>query len=163
MSVDKNQAMIQFLLQCPTILANPLFFNFAKAKENNNQFMTLSNNTNLHEPYIDGSVLKQYNFILLTYKTISFNQIIKQEGYPDENITEVAQFQEVLDWVKDQALAFPPNYPDFGEDCVIDKMEVLSDNPVLYDVDESVSPPLARYSITIRIEYLDNSQKMWQN
>lgn len=161
MSVDKNQAMIEFLLTCPTVQRSPLFFNFAKAKEDNNQFMTLSNETRLQEPYIDGAVLKQYKFILLTYKTVSFNQIVKQEGYPDENITEVAEFQEVIDWVNEQADLF--NYPDFGELCVIDGMRVSSDNPVLYDVDESVSPPLARYSITIQVDYLDNSLKLWHN
>lgn len=159
--VDKNQAMINFLVNCPTVSSNPLFFNFAKARENNNQFMTLSNNLNMHEPYIDGSVLKQYNFILLTYKTISFNPIINQGGYEDENITEVAQFQEIIDWVKEQAEI--SNFPDFGEECIVDKMEVLADNPVLYDVDESVSPPLVRYSITIRVEYLDNTHKLWHN
>jgi hypothetical protein len=161
MMVDKNQAMVDFLVTCPTVRRNPLFFNFAKAKEDNNQFMTLSNEIKLHEPYVDGAVLKQYRFILITYKTISFNPVVKDVGYPDENITEMAEFQEVLDWVKEQQEL--SNYPDFGEQCIIDEMMVLSDNPVLYDVDESVSPALARYSITIQVNYLDNSQKLWQN
>lgn len=161
MTVDKNQAMVDFLVTCPTVRRNPLFFNFAKAKEDNNQFMTLSNEIKLHEPYVDGAVLKQYRFILITYKTISFNPVVKDVGYPDENITEMAEFQEVIDWVKEQQEL--SNYPDFGEQCIIDEMMVLSDNPVLYDVDESVSPALARYSITIQVNYLDNSQKLWQN
>ena len=161
MTVDKNQAMVDFLVTCPAVRRNPLFFNFAKAKEDNNQFMTLSNEIKLHEPYVDGAVLKQYRFILITYKTISFNPVVKDVGYPDENITEMAEFQEVIDWVKEQQEL--SNYPDFGEQCIIDEMMVLSDNPVLYDVDESVSPALARYSITIQVNYLDNSQKLWQN
>lgn len=159
--VDKNQAMIDFLVTCPTIAANPLFFNFARARENNTQFMTLTNETRLHEPYIDGAVLKQYRIILITYKTISLNPLVKQTGYPDENLTEIAQFQEVIDWVKAQADAC--NYPNFGSDCVIDSMKVLSDNPVLYDINESVSPSLARYAVTIELEYLDKSGKLWQN
>ena len=161
MAVDKNQAMIDFLITCPTIQANPLFFNFAKAKEDNNQFILLSNDIKLHEPYIDGSVLKQYRFILLSYKTASFNPVVKAPGYPDENLSEIAEFQKIIDWVKQQSEL--NNFPDFGEDCIIDNMTVLSDNPNLYDIDESVAPPIARYSITIQLEYLDNSLKLWHN
>lgn len=161
MTIDKNQAMIDFLLTCPIIQSSPLFFNFAKSKEDNNQIILLSNDVKLHEPYIDGSVMKQYRFILLSYKSISLNPIVKVPGYPDENLTEIAEFQEVIDWVKEQAEA--NNFPNFGDKCVIDSMTVLSDNPTLYDVDNNVAPPLARYSITIQLDYLDNSQKLWQN
>lgn len=161
MSVDKNQAMIDFLLNCPVIQNNPLFFNFARAKEDNNQFILLSNDTKLNEPYIDGSVLKQYRFILLSYKTASFNPVIKVSGYPDENLSEIAEFQKVIDWVKEQSEANV--FPDFGPDCIIDSMNVLSENPTLYDIDETTAPPVARYSITIQIDYLDNSLKLWHN
>ena len=36
--VDKNQAMIDYLLTCPDIKNSPLFFNFGKTKQDNNQF-----------------------------------------------------------------------------------------------------------------------------
>lgn len=159
--LDLNQKMIDYLIQCPVVRNNPLFFNFAKAKEDNNQFLTLSNNVSVNEPYIDGSVLKQYTFILITYKSISFNPVVKQEGYPDENLLEVAEFQQLIDWVKEQQNN--NNLPDFGENCMVDKVYTLSENPVLYDVDESVSPALARYSVTIRVDYLDITDRMWHN
>ena len=173
-SVDKNQAMIDFLITCPVIQNSPLFFNFAKAKEDNNQFILLSNDIRLNEPYIDGSVLKQYKFILVTYKSLSLNPIVKvasigenqpsatdMTNYPNENLAEIAEFQAIIDWVNEQAEA--NNFPNFGSNCIIDSMRVLSDNPSLYDVDESVSPPVARYSISIQVDYLDNSLKLWQN
>lgn len=39
--VDKNQAVIDFLINCPQIKNNPLFFNATEAKDNNKQILTL--------------------------------------------------------------------------------------------------------------------------
>ena len=37
--LDKNQAVIDWLLKCPTIAANPLFFNFLKAEDEGRQMV----------------------------------------------------------------------------------------------------------------------------
>ena len=123
--VDKNQAMIDYLLKCPDIKNSPLFFNFGKTKQDNNQFVTIANDEALNTKYIDGSISKSYRFILLTYKTISYNAIVKTGNFQDENLSEMAEFQKVIDWVKEQEELC--NYPDFGNDCVIDSIKSLSE------------------------------------
>lgn len=158
--VDKHQAMINYLLTCPQVRDNPLFFNFGEAKENNNQFITTSNSETYGAEYIDGSRLKYYSFSLLTFKAISYNAVVKTGGKQDENLTEMTEFQEVIDWISEQDDA--GNYPDFGEDCHVDSIICLTANPVLNDVDASMEPAIATYTITIRVEYIDNSKKIWK-
>lgn len=158
--VDKNQAMIDYLLTCPDIKNSPLFFNFGKTKQDNNQFVTIANDEALNTKYIDGSISKSYRFILLTYKTISYNAIVKTGNFQDENLSEMAEFQKVIDWVKEQEELC--NYPNFGDNCVIDSIKSLSENPVLQDVDTSVEPTIATYSVTIQVDYLDSSNKLWK-
>lgn len=161
MSVDKHQAMLDYLLTCPTVLNNPLFFNFGEAKENNNQFVTTSNSETFGTRYIDGSITKFYVFTLLSFKTISYNAVVKTTGdYSDENLLEMTEFQEVIDWINEQEDAH--NYPNFGEDCEIDAITCMTANPVLSDVDTSQEPAIATYSITIQVEYLDNSKRVWK-
>ena len=159
-TVDKHQAMLNYLFTCPTVLNNPLFFNFAEARENSNQFITTSNSETNGTEYIDGSITKYYVFTLLTFKTISYNAVVKTGDYPDENLLEMTEFQEVIDWINDQEDLH--NYPNFGSDCIVDSIRCLTANPVLSDVDTSQEPAIATYSITIQVEYLDTSKQLWK-
>ena len=54
------------------------------------------------------------------------------------------------------------NYPDFGEDCIIEDMAAVTDNPNLNGIDTSVKPALAKYSVSVQIRYLDNSNVLWK-
>ena len=81
--MDKNQAIIDFLINCPTIEANPLFFNFIHAKQDNKQVITMGNEKTLDRSYINGDVLKRYTFTIIDFKSVAYNAVIKQEGYPD--------------------------------------------------------------------------------
>lgn len=158
--MDKNQAVIDFLIQCPEVQADPLFFNFIHAKEDNKQMITLGNDKVTNEAYINGDVLKQYSFTLIDFKSVAYNPIVKQEGYTDENVEDMATVQALIDWIEEQAGLH--NYPNFGEECVIQDMKVLSDNPNLNGIDSSTSPALAKYSISIEIDYIDTSKRIWQ-
>ena len=53
------------------------------------------------------------------------------------------------------------HYPNFGEDCFIDSMRTTSDNPNLNGVDTQVAPALAKYSMSIQIDYIDTSKAIW--
>lgn len=159
MTIDKNQAVIDWLTQCPAISTNPLFFNFINAKDDNKQIITLSNDKSIQRPYIDGSVLKRYTFSLIDFKTSTTNAIVKMAGYVNENVDEMLQVQDIIDWINEQA--DNANYPDFGENCIIENLETLTDNPNLNGIDTSVTPALARYSVTIRITYLDITKVIW--
>lgn len=166
--VDKNQAIIEFLMDCPAISSNPLFFNFLNAKDNNKQVITQTNDTTLNHKYIDGSVLKRYTFTLIDFRSVTFDAIpvntvipgtTTQTEYVSENVEEMFDVQGIIDWIRKQADA--ENYPDFGQDCLIDDMTTTSENPSLNGVDTSVTPALAKYSMTIQIDYLDSSKVIW--
>lgn len=158
--VDKNQAVIDFLITCPIIQKSPLYFNFINAKDDNKQIITIANDKNIQRPYIDGSVLKRYTFTIVDFKSIAYNAIVKQTGYPTENVLDMLEVQDIIDWITEQADA--QNYPDFGEDCFIDDMRATTENPNLNGVDNSVKPSLAKYSVSIQIDYIDNSKKIWR-
>ena len=168
-AVDKNQAIIDYLLQCPTILNSPLYFNFINAQDDTNQIVTQSTDTYEHKPYIDGSVLKKYSFIIITYKSAADIAVVKQVGssvgyqnnsYPNENVSDMAAMQALIDWIQEQQDLH--NYPNFGEDCIVDDIYTATDSPNFDGIDEQVSPPLAVYSITIEVPYLDVSKKIWR-
>ena len=159
MITDKNQAVINFLIQCPQIQNNPLFFNFAEAKNDNKQIVTMANDKIVNKGFIDGSILKRFTFTLIDYRSVSYQSIVKLSGYQNENVSEFMDIQQIMDWINEQADLH--NFPDFGSDCVIESMKTATDEPNLNGVDTSVSPSLARYSMSIVIEYLDNSKKIW--
>ena len=76
-------------------------------------------------------------------------------------IGEKAQdIQMLIDWIQEQEEA--KNYPNFGETCIIDSITVTSENPVFNGIDDQTSPPLAVYSFTIEIAYLDISKRIWR-
>ena len=170
-TVDKNQAVIDFLMQCQTIANNPLFFNFLNAKDNSKQVIADSNDIALNKTFIDGSVLKRYTFTIIDFRSVTYLPIAKVPAgtttttAPDtrvnENIEELFNVQGIMDWVNEQADA--RNYPDFGSDCMIEDMRTTSENPSLNSVDTQVSPALAKYSMSIQIDYIDKSKAIWNS
>jgi len=158
---DKNQAVIDFLLECPQIANNPLFFNVINAKDNDKQIITQSNEKSLNQTFIDGSVKKRFTFTIIDFRSVIYQPLPKVEGYTSENVEEMFDVQGIIDWVNAQA--DEQNYPDFGNDCQIDSMQTTSENPNLNGVDTSVSPALAKYSMSIQIDYIDTSKVIWNN
>ena len=159
MLINRNQAVIDYLVTCPTIKESPLYFNFINAKDNNNQFITVADSTTSQQKFIDGSVYKTYTFTLSCFKALSHNPMVKQEGYSDENIDDLSDVQALIDWVNEQD--DEQNYPDFGDMCDIDRIYTTTETPNLAGIDNSVSPNLARYDVTIKVDYLDNSKRLW--
>ena len=159
--MDKNKAVVDFLLTCDYIKNSPLFFNFGKAESDNKQIVTIANDTRVNVPFIDGSVRKRYTFTIVDYKSVAYNAVISRGNTPvSENIDTAFEAQQVADWVEEQSDI--RNYPDFGDKCVIDDMRVVTDQPNVNGVDRSVTPALAKYSISIRIDYIDYSKAIWK-
>ena len=156
--IDKNKVMIEFLRNCPVIDKNPLYFNFGNIEDNSYQVITDSNDTALSQPYIDGSILKRYTFYIDCFKTIAYNKVIK--GYQDENLYDISEVQAILDWVNEQDRN--KIYPDFGEDCLIDSMQSTTESPDLHSVEDTTTSPIAVYRISIQIDYIDNTEKLWK-
>ena len=142
---DKNQEMVDYLMQCDYIKTHPLFFNFGNAKNGNSQLVINGNDVAQDEKYVDGSVLRRYSCNLLVYKSISYNPVVKEVAttstplYPNENVEELADVQAIIDWIKEQNDS--ENFPDFGEDCVVEHIEALTTNPAMNGVNSSMTPP----------------------
>lgn len=160
MTVDKNQAVIEYLLSCPIVQDNQLFFNFAEEADDNNQIITHGDDTALNKPYIDGSVSKSFTFTMLIYKAVTYNPVVKTEGYVDESVSDISDIQAVIDWVIEQNEN--KVFPNFGESCIIESVEPTTNRPTLNGVNVSAQPPLAQYQVLIKITYLDISKMLWK-
>ena len=158
MTVDKNTATLNFLMEYPDMQTNPLFVNFMNATDNDVQFMTDSNEVALNRKFIDGSVMKQYTFSILITRSITDLALVK-DGVLSENIDDLADIQAFMDWINEQGDNH--NYPDFGENCVIEEMHTTAENPSIDGINDEVSPALALYSMEIRIDYIDYSKVIW--
>lgn len=160
-NIDKNTAIIDYLCQCPYIRESKLFFNFIEAKDNNKQILTTANDKAVDKPYIDGSIQKRFTFTIMDFKSITYNAIVKTIGheYKSENIDEILEVQTIIDWITEQNEL--RNYPNFGTKCVIDNIEALNNNPNLNAVDTTKTPTLARYSVSIQVNYVDYSKTIW--
>lgn len=158
---DKNKAVIDYLSQCNAITSNDhgLFFNFMDAQDSSAQIMTMANDVSLNQKFIDGSALKNYLFTLLIFKSLSPNALVTEDGYPHENVEDMSEVQAVIDWINEQNDLH--NFPDFGNDCIVESIETTTENPTLEGINTEVTPALGMYSLTIRIEYLDKSKVIW--
>lgn len=160
MATDKNQAVIDYIITCPTILNSPLYFNFINAKDDTNQFFTESTDTYSNKPFIDGSVEKIYTFTILTFKSAADIAVVKQSGYENENLSDMSDIQKLIEWIAEQNKL--RNFPNFGEDCIIDSISTTTDAPKFEGIDEQITPPLAVYSTSIQIKYIDISNLIWR-
>ena len=160
MAVNKHQAVVDYIITCPTILNSPLYFNFINAKNDTNQFFTNSTDSYTNRNYVDGSVEKIYTFTILTFKSAADTAVVKMSGYENENLSDMSDVQNLIEWIKEQNEA--RNFPDFGEDCIIDSIETTTEEPKFEGIDEQVSPPLAVYSTSIQIKYIDISKRLWR-
>lgn len=156
--VDKNKATLDFITTYEGIEQSPIFINFINAKDEDVQILTDSNEVSLNRPFIDGSVKKQYTFSIVVTKSIT-NLALAKDGLLSENIDDLADMQAFMDWVNEQGEN--RNYPNFGENCVIEEMHTTAENPSIDGINTEVSPALALYTMDIRIDYIDYSKVIW--
>lgn len=159
MAVDKNKAIINYLLQCQSIYNSPLYFNLIDAKDGSIQIITTTEDKAMSKPFIDGSVEKRYTCNLVTFKSVSDLEIVRPVGtveYPNENVEELQDVQKLIDWIQEQELA--RNYPNFGAHCEVQRIDTTTDEPRYDGVNSELNPPLAMYSISLVVEYIDTSK-----
>lgn len=158
--IDKNQAIVDYLLQCENIKDSPLYFNFVNMKNNNKQIITMSSDISTDKKFVDGSILRRYTFTIVVFKSIAPNAIVTQVGHVDENVEDLNDVQMLIDWITEQNEK--SNYPNFGTKNVVQDIKALSNSPRLDGIDTQANPPLAQYSTAIRVEYLDKSNMIWE-
>ena len=160
--MEKDDIMIEYLLQCSSVGDRSLFFNYAEGEDDTNHFVTQATDVKTQKPFIDGSVEKRYSFTLISYKSIGYRPVDNDNVSSDENLDELAEVQAIIDWINVQSES--KIYPDFGANCQIDEMICTTDKPVLLGVfADTQGNPMARYSMTIQIDYLDITKKIWKN
>ena len=155
--MDKNKAIISYLNNCTEIATNPLFFNYADVKDNTKQLVTTSVDKALEPEYLDGSILKRYTFTIIDFRSVIYQALVAdQTAYPNENVENMMDVQSIIDWIETQNKS--RIFPNFGSDCIVEKIEALTDTPTLNGVD---SNNVAKYSISIAVTYLDTSGRIW--
>jgi len=155
--VDKNKAVIEYLNQCPQIANNPLFFNFGKVEDNAKQLITTSTNKNVEPKYIDGSVLKQYTFTIIDFRSAIYQALVAdQTNYPNENVEDMMDVQGIIEWIKEQDKL--KNYPVFGDKNKVERIEALTDTPTFKSIEPN---EIISYNISIRLTYLDTTDCIW--
>ena len=105
-------------------------------------------------------MLKQFTFTIIDFKSVAYRAIVKDGVRVDENVEDLLDVQAIIDWIEEQNEA--RNFPDFGEDCIIDEITTTASNPNLNGIDSNVSPALAKYSISIQVRFLDTSKMLWK-
>ena len=158
--MDKNKATIDFLLTCEAIHNSPLYFNLTHQEAGSKLFVTQTDDKNIEEPYINGAVKKRYSLTVISFCSMSAMPIAKVEGKPDKNMEDYAEVEALMKWIRAEKKA--DTYPDFGEDCLIEDMYTTAENPKIDYIDATVTPPVAKYSFTLRVEYIDNSEVLWK-
>lgn len=158
--MDKNKATIEYLLTCEAIRKSPLYFNLSQGKAGSKLFVTQGEDKNIEEPYIDGSVKKRYSLTVISYCSMSTTPIAKTRGKSDKNMEDYADVQSLMDWIQSQKSE--NSFPNFGGECIIEDMDTTSSNPIIDMIDATQTPPVAKYSFTMRVEYIDNSEVLWK-
>lgn len=157
--VDKNAAVIAYLRQCPALANSPLYFNYGQEEDASKQIITEGNDKAINKPFINGSVMKQYTFTLIDFRSITNAMLPATYIAVSENVEELFDVHAIIDWISEQDDV--RNYPNFGDKCVIERIYCSTDQPMLTGINASVAPALARYTINIQIEYLDNTKKLY--
>lgn len=136
----KAEAISNYIKMYPQ-LYTWLYFNVVMEAPNEAALLTDSDNV-LNE-YIDGSKDREYLFSVALMKSYD-------TGTSDINMQAMKEVNNFIDWVKsnnDTGI-----YPDFGENCDVESVEVLTDVPELATDSEQ---NIARYLIYMRIPYTE--------
>lgn len=119
-----------------------LHFNFSDEATDNIAFLT-NYSDKVIKNYVRAAQ-KEYGFTILITKEYSTST-------DDLNLEAMNFAQRFMDWIEEQNRL--ENYPDFGSDCEVLKMENLQNMPNLAGVNQEEG--LARYMLQCRVIYME--------
>lgn len=152
-----TQRFIEYMLECRAIKNGRLFVDAAQAADGNTQLCTTTSDRSLDVELVDGSIERQIVFTLFDYRSVEFLQVAATMIDRDGNLENIVDVQSVIDWITDQNKA--GNFPDFGTDCEVTKIESVYFVPSAPTIDKGeISPNIAKYSIPIRVYFTDYSE-----
>lgn len=159
-TIDKNKALVDYLITCPDIFQKPLYFNLADPTDGIAQFVTMANDRATQTPFIDGAVDKMFSLTVICFVSITNKPIIKIEGVDNENIIEYSEIQQLIEWIAEQNNK--KVFPDFGENCTVEEIYTAAEQPRLDLIDTTMKPALAKYSFTVNVKYVDKTNIIWK-
>ncbi|MCL2311165.1 MAG: hypothetical protein FWC41_01560 [Firmicutes bacterium] len=139
-TINKDLNLFNWLKTNP-LLTDTLKFDFLGADNNSCSISPIPEDTTI-KTYIDGTKVKQYSFALQSSFSVSENTDMI-------NIENMKVLRSWQDWLSEQNGI--KNFPDFGENCEIYKLEVLS-NPQMSQFFEN---GIATYQFFLRLEYIE--------
>ena len=144
----KHEAVKEYFEPKAQELAGTMLnFNFSPESEDSIALIT-NYSDKVRKKYITGDVQKEYGFTLVIVKSYS--------SFGDDLNLEAMNFaQAFMDWLEEQNEK--KEFPDFGEDCEVQKMENLQNMPNLSGVNQDGT--MARYMIQARIIYKERKKR----
>lgn len=128
------------------IAGNVLNFNFSLECTDSIGLVTNYADKTVKE-FINGDARKAYGFSILITKSYS--------TYSDDLNLEAMNFaQTFMDWLDEQNCK--KEYPDFGSNCEVEKIEVLQNMPNLAGV--NAEEGTARYMVQCRILHIEHDK-----
>lgn len=149
--MDYVTPFLKWLLNSDYIRGNKLFLNAVEAKDNNIQIVTQQIMRSQDKEYVDGSVLHRIVFTVFDFKSISFNQLVKTMVENAENVVDLLEAGQIIDYVEQRNKE--KDFPDFGKDFEVQRIYSEYGSPSTPSVDGTAQ--LAKYSIPIVCEVLD--------
>lgn len=146
--MSKHEAVKSFFEPKVRELAGELMFNFSPERESISMVTDYSGR--VANSYVTGRKRKVYGLSFIITRAYSSEE-------DDLNLEAMEFAQAFMDWVHAQNMA--RNFPNLGEGCVVEKIEVLQNMPNLAGV--NAQEGLARYIIQCRIFYLDDNEKVF--
>lgn len=148
--MTKHEAVKEYFEQKVIELVDKnINFNFSQEAKDNIAIITRYAGKEI-KSYINGDTKKEYGFAIIIVKQYSTDQ-------DDLNIESMNFSQAFMDWIDDQNKN--KRFPDFGSNCVVEKIENLQNMPNIAEVDDKAG--LARYMIQGRILYTEKSGQDW--
>lgn len=153
----RYEAMLTYLRGCPVLEG---ILAFQTGEDNTNRILTIGSDASSNKKFIDGSVGKIFDFTIEFYKELNRAPYADGMGENNLNLGTLLDVQAMIDWLDE--MQFENDLPDFGEDCVVDSIRSLSNEPLLAWVDSTAYPlPIAKYTVTVRVEYIDFSKCLY--
>lgn len=120
-----------------------LYYNFCVAEGGNYNFIPNPSDFIIKEDIL-GNRIRYYDFAITAFS--SFSDI----PFSDENVLDYDTMQDFISWIETQNQN--RNFPDFGENCNVDKIMNLQNMPT----SSGVNINMAKYMVQCRVIYEEN-------
>lgn len=154
--MDFITPFIEWLLKSDYIKSNKLFLNAVEAQDNNIQIVTQQIPENQVQKYINGAKAYPIIFYINNYKSVSYNQLVKSMIGGNENVTDLLDVQEIINFVSE--MNKKQIFPAFGESVSVERIYCQNTTPSTPAIDGSASPALAKFTIPIVCEVFEDAE-----